>query len=173
VHDGGAVISHPVVVASFAGGVLVPCAGSSRHIVPVDADVLVPVLPLLGVHNSQDMHQFVKNSALPVASGAVGQLVGALEGHFPETLHSHSRGEAPGGAGRGAHADLEMVLPGLATVLFEPQAGPLLNLLHCSVENTLVVAGHTPFPEVRNPSILPFEGVAGVHCPEMAPVRGE
>jgi len=71
VHNGGAIISNPIVVASFAGGILVPGAGASSYIVPVNADVLVPVLPLLGVHYSQDMHQFVKNPTLPVASGAV------------------------------------------------------------------------------------------------------
>jgi hypothetical protein len=119
------------------------------------------------------MHQFVKNPALPVASGAVGQLVGALEGHFPETLHADTSGEASGCAGCGAHADLEMVLPGLTTVFFEPQARPLFNLLHCSIENTLVVAGNTTSPEIRNPSTLPFEGVTRVHCPSMGPVGGK
>jgi len=168
VHNGGAIVSHPIVVASFAGGILVPGAGASRYIIPVDADVLVPVLPLLGVHYSQDMHEFVEDASLPVAAGIVCQLVGALQSHFAEAHHSYSSGEASGTAGSGSHADLEMVLAGLAAVLLELEAGLLFNLLHHVVEHSLVVACNAAFKEVRDLSILPFEGIAGVHRPEMA-----
>jgi len=89
-HDGGTIIADSEIVASFTSGVLVLGTCGLLDIVPVDGDVLVPVPPLLRVHHSQHMHQLVEDPSLPVAPGAVSQLVGTLESYFCKALNSNS-----------------------------------------------------------------------------------
>jgi len=89
-HNGSTVIPNTKIIASFTCGVLVLGSCGLLDIFPFDGDVLVPIPPLLRVHHSQHMHQLVEDPSLPVAPGAVSQLVATLESYFIETLHPNS-----------------------------------------------------------------------------------